>query len=88
MYNREPVVPVDLKYELNSEPVDLFEIFNQDMFEAVPSTEKAMRDEIQEVASRNVKKAQANKNVTLTADTYPLKRLILGAKRYFEKQEK
>ena len=88
MYNREPVVPVDLKYGLNSEPVDLFEIFNGDMFEAVPSTEKAMRDEIQEAASRNIKKVQANKNVTLTTDTYPPKRLILGAKRYFKKQEK
>ena len=36
MYNREPVLPVDLKYGLNSEPASSFDgPFNQDMFEAV-----------------------------------------------------
>ena len=36
MYNREPVLPVDLKYGLNSEPASSNDgPFDQDMFEAV-----------------------------------------------------
>ena len=36
MYNREPVLHVDLKYGLNSEPTSSYDgPFDQDMFEAV-----------------------------------------------------
>ena len=55
MYNREPVLPVDLKYRLNSDHVDLSELFNQDMFKAVLSTANAMRDETDEAAGKNIK---------------------------------
>ena len=46
MYYQEPVLPVDLKYGLDSEAVDLSEPFNQDMFEAVLSKASAMSNKI------------------------------------------
>ena len=48
IYNRELVLPVDLKYRLNS--VDLSEPFDQDIFETVLSTANAMKDRIHEAA--------------------------------------
>ena len=59
IYNRKPVLPADLKYGLKFEAVDLFEPFNQDMFEAARSAANVMRDEIHKAAGRNIKKAQA-----------------------------
>ena len=56
IYNRELVLPVDLKYRLNS--VDLYEPLDQDIFETVLSTANAMRDRIHEAAGRNIKKVQ------------------------------
>ena len=58
MYNREPVLPVDLKDGLNSEPVNLSEPIDQDMFAVVFSTANLVRDRIHESAGGNIKKAQ------------------------------
>ena len=58
MYNREQVLPVDLKNGLNSEPVNLSEPLDQDMFAAVFSTANTIRDRIHEAAGGNMKKAQ------------------------------
>ena len=59
MYNREPVLPVDLKYGLNSEPASSYDgPFNQDMFETVLASANTIREDIHEAAGRNVKKAQ------------------------------
>ena len=55
MYSREPLLPVDFKYGLNSEPVDLSEPFDQDMFEAVLSIANGMSVEIHDSAGRNIK---------------------------------
>ena len=63
MYNREPVLPVCLKYGLNSEPVDLLKLFDKDMFEAVLSTANAMRDKIHEAACRSIMKVQVKHTV-------------------------
>ena len=46
---------VDLKYGLNSEPADLSEPFDQDMFEAVLSIANEMSVEIHDDAGRNIK---------------------------------
>ena len=59
MYNREPVLPVDLKYGLNSEPASSYDgPFNQDMFETVLASANTIREDIHVAAGRNVKKAQ------------------------------
>ena len=59
MYNREPVLPVDLKYGLNSEPASSYDgPFHQDIFEAVLASAKTIRVDIPEAAGRNIKKAQ------------------------------
>ena len=55
---REPVLPVDLKNGLNSEPVNLSEPLDQDMFAAVFITANTIRDRIHEAAGGNMKKAQ------------------------------
>lgn len=59
IYNREPLLPVDLIYGLNPEFVDLSKPFDQDMFRAVLSIANAIRDKMHEGAGRNKKKAQA-----------------------------
>ena len=58
MYNREPVLPVNLKYGLNPEPASSSDPFDQDMFEAVLSSANTIRADIHEAAGRNIKKAQ------------------------------
>ena len=55
MHSRETLLPVDLKYGLNSEPADLSEPFDQDMFEAVLSIANEMSVEIHGNAGRNIK---------------------------------
>ena len=55
---REPVLPVDLKNGLNSEPVNLSEPLDQDMFAAVFITANTIRDRTHEAAGGNMKKAQ------------------------------
>ena len=55
MYSREPLLPVDFKYGLNSEPVDLSEPCDQDMFEAVLSIANGMSVEIHDGTGRNIK---------------------------------
>ena len=58
MYNREPVIPVDLKYWLNSEPASSYDgTFNQDMFEAVFASANTIRVGIHEAAGRNIEQA-------------------------------
>lgn len=58
MYNQEPVSPGDLNNGLNSKPIDLCKLFDQNMSKTVFSTANAMRDEIHEAAGRNIKKVQ------------------------------
>ena len=55
---REPVLPVDLKNGLNSEPVNLSERLDQDMFAAVFITANTIRERIHEAAGGNIKEAQ------------------------------
>ena len=57
MYNREPVLPVDLKYGLNSAS-SYNGPFDQDMFEAVSALANTIREDIHEASKRNIKKAQ------------------------------
>ena len=59
MYNREPVLPINLKYGLNSEPASSYNgPFDQDMFEAVFASANTILVDIHEAARRNIKKAQ------------------------------
>ena len=59
MYNREPVLPVDLKYGLNFEPANSYDgPFDQDIFEAVFESANTIRVDIHEATVRNIKKAQ------------------------------
>ena len=57
MYNREPVLSVDLKYGLNSEPASSYDCpFDQDIFEAVFAWAITFRVDIHEASGRNIKK--------------------------------
>ena len=58
MYNREPVLPIDLRYDLHAENTDLNEAFEKVMFEAVMKSANAIREEVLEAATANIKKAQ------------------------------
>ena len=59
MYNGEPVLPVDLKYGLNSEPASSYDSpFDQGMFVVVFASTKTIRLDIHETAGGNIKKAQ------------------------------
>ena len=58
MYNRQPVLPVDLKYGLNSEPASSYDgPFDQNMFEVVFASVKTIRVDIHEAAGKNMEKA-------------------------------
>ena len=59
MYDREPVLPVDLKNGLNSELASSYDdLSDQDRFEAVFASANTIRVDIHEAARRNIKKAQ------------------------------
>ena len=57
LYNREPILPVDLKYNLSSASAHN-EVFDQHIFDAVLSSAIAIRSKIHEDASTNILKAQ------------------------------
>ena len=59
IYDREPVLPIDLKHGLNSEPASLYDGHSdQDMFEAVFASANTILVDIHEAAGRNIKQAQ------------------------------
>ena len=59
MYNQEPVLPVDLKYGLNSELSSSYDgPFDQDMFEAVFASANTFRVGIHEATGRKIKKGE------------------------------
>ena len=79
MYNGEPVLPVDLKYGLNSEPASSYDnSFDPGMFEVVFASAKTIRLDIHEAAGRNIKKHWKNRNVILIVGTYPQQMLKSG----------
>ena len=72
MYNREPVLPVDLKNGLNSELASSYDdLSDQDRFEAVFASANAIRVDIHEAARRNIKKAQEKQKHDFIIGTYP-----------------
>ena len=72
MYNREPVLPVDLKNGLNSELASSYDdLSDQDRFEAVFASANTIRVDIHEAARRNIKKAQEKQKHDFIIGTYP-----------------
>ena len=57
LYNREPILPVDLKYNLSSASAHN-EVLDQHMFDAVLSSAITIRSKIHEDASTNILEAQ------------------------------
>ena len=57
LYNRDPVLPIDLKYKESALGGD--EEFDMDMFQEVLKAAKTLRNSIHEKASVNIKNAQA-----------------------------
>ena len=58
MYNRHPVLPIDIKYNLNSASVGAESDFDLDTFNSILSATLSLRDEKHKEASKNIKKAQ------------------------------
>ena len=59
LYNREPVLPVDVKYKLSStENSDPDEPFDKDIFDVVLASCNVIREEVDRQASENIKRAQ------------------------------
>ena len=79
---------VDLKYGMNSEPIDLSEPFDQNTFQTVLSTANAMRDEIHEAAGRNIKKVQAKQKRNFDRRHISSSTTNVGNKVLLKKQEK
>ena len=79
MYNREPVLPVDLKNGLNSELASSYDdLSDQDRFEAVFASANTIRVDIHEAAGRNIKRHRKNRNAILIVGTYPQQMLKWG----------
>ena len=60
MYNRRPVLPVDIKYNLNGtdETSENDQPFNMEVFNAILSSTLSLREEAHQEASKNIAKAQ------------------------------
>ena len=70
LYNREPVLPIDIKYKLSSaENMDSDDPFDKDMFDGVLVSSNVIREGVHRQASDNIKKAQKNSNVITETDT-------------------
>ena len=63
MYNRHPVLPVDIKYSLNGtdETSENDQPFNMEVFNAILSSTLSLREEAHQEASKNIAKAQEKK---------------------------
>lgn len=60
MYNRHPVLPIDIKYSLNGtdETSENDQPFNMEVFNAILSSTLSLREEAHQEASKNIAKAQ------------------------------
>ena len=60
MYNRHPVLPVDIKYSLNGtdETSENDQPFNMEVFDAILSSTLSLREEAHQEASKNIAEAQ------------------------------
>ena len=59
LYNREPVLPIDVKYRLSSTEISKFdEPFDKDIFDAVLVSCNVIREEVHKQAGENIKRAQ------------------------------
>ena len=59
LYNREPVLPIDVKYRLSSTEISKCdEPFYQDIFDAVLASCNVIREEVHKQAGENIKRAQ------------------------------
>ena len=60
MYNRHPVLPVDIKYSVNGtdETSENDQPFNMEVFNAILSSTLSLREEAHQEASKNIAKAQ------------------------------
>ena len=58
LYHREPTLPIDLKYNFDSEQTGIEESFDSRIFEAVLSNAQSIRKSIHEKASANISKSQ------------------------------
>ena len=58
LYNREPVLPVDIKYQLSEMDLDENEPFDRNVFDSVLSSSAAIIKKIHKQAEENIKKAQ------------------------------
>ena len=60
MYNRHPVLPVDIKYSLNGtdETSENDQPFNMKVFNAILPSTLSLREEAHQEASKNIAKAQ------------------------------
>ena len=60
MYNRHPVLPVDIEYSLNGtdETSENDQPFNMEVFNAILSSTLSLREEAHQEASKNIAKAQ------------------------------
>ena len=59
LYNRELVLPIDVKYKLSStENSDPDESFDKNIFDAVSASSNVIREEVHTQAGENIKKAQ------------------------------
>ena len=73
MYNRHPVLPVDIKYSLNGtdETSENDQPFNMEVFNAILSSTLSLREEAHQEVSKNIAKAQRLKKSSkkiITAD--------------------
>ena len=58
IYNRDPVLPIDVKFSLAEREVNETEVFDEEMFEAILASTTRIRREIHESATINITKAQ------------------------------
>jgi hypothetical protein len=59
LYNREPVLPIDIKHKLSStESLDPDEPFDKDIFDAVLASSIVIIEEVHRQAEENIKRAQ------------------------------
>ena len=59
LYNREPVLPIDVKYRLSSTEISKCdETFDKDIFDAVLTSCNVIREEVHKQAGENIKRAQ------------------------------
>ena len=88
IYNKDAVLPIDVKFSLAEREVNETEVFDEGKFEAILASAVRIRGEFHESATGNIRKAQDKQNKTFIDAIFPTAKLKWEIISYYVTKKK